>query len=260
MPKNNTTGNGNPIAASVTPPTIHLVLQGKGGIGKSVVASWLAEFLMSRGQPVRCIDGDPVNRSLGQYKALPVEKLDLLNQNGIVVRARYDGLIGRFLNEEAVFVVDSGATAFLPFWTYIAETDVISILREGGRRVYVHIPISGGEMLNDALLGFKTMAERAAEKSLVVWINEYFGTVARDGKTFDQMQVYLDNRTKVLTSIGIPERSADTFGENIRRMRELKLTLSEAITTSAEFYLVEKCRLQVVRRELFEQLEQTPFA
>lgn len=28
---------------------VHFVLQGKGGIGKSVVASWLAEFLMERG-------------------------------------------------------------------------------------------------------------------------------------------------------------------------------------------------------------------
>jgi hypothetical protein len=260
--KSNANGSGNTgdTATSVTPPTIHLVLQGKGGIGKSVVASWLAEFLLNRGQAVRCIDGDPVNRSLGQYKALPVEKLDLLNQNGVLVRARYDGLIGRFVNEDGVFIVDSGATAFLPFWTYIVETDVISILREAGRRVYVHIPISGGEMLNDTLLGFKTIAETAAERSLVVWINEYFGTVARDGKTFDQMQVYLDNREKVLASIGIPERAADTFGENIRRMRELKLTFKEGITTSTDFYLVEKCRLQIAQRDLFEQLEQTPFA
>jgi adenylylsulfate kinase-like enzyme len=48
--------------------TVHLVLQGKDGVGKSVVASWLAEFLMKNGKPVCCIDGDPVNRSLGQYK------------------------------------------------------------------------------------------------------------------------------------------------------------------------------------------------
>jgi hypothetical protein len=258
--KSNTNGNGSDVdTTSAIPPTIHLVLQGKGGIGKSVVASWLAEFLVSRGQPVRCIDGDPVNRSLSQYKALPVEKLDLLSQEGLVMRARYDGLIGRFLTDEAVFVVDSGATAFLPFWTYIVESDVISILRGAGRRVYVHIPISGGEMLNDTLLGFKTLAETAAEKSLVVWINEYFGPIARDGKTFDQMQVFLDNREKVLTSIGIRQRPADTFGENIRRMREKKLTFQDAIR-AAEFYLVEKCRLQIVQHELFDQLEQTPFA
>ena len=49
MAKNNSNGSG---AGTSTPPTIHLILQGKGGIGKSVVASWLAEFLMGRGQPV----------------------------------------------------------------------------------------------------------------------------------------------------------------------------------------------------------------
>jgi adenylylsulfate kinase-like enzyme len=58
-----TNPNGNGTGATTAPaiiPTIHLVLQGKGGIGKSVVAGWLAEFLMGRGQPVRCIDGASV--------------------------------------------------------------------------------------------------------------------------------------------------------------------------------------------------------
>ena len=243
-----------------TPPTIHLILQGKGGIGKTVVASWLAEFLIGRGQPVCCIDGDPVNRSLGQYKALAAEKLDLVSQDGVVLRCNYDGLMERFLKDGSVFVVDSGATAFLPFWTYILESDIITVLRDAGRRVYIHIPISGGEMLNDSLLGFRTLAETAAEKSLVVWINEYFGPVASEGKTFDQMQVYLDNREKVLTSIGIPRQSPDTFAENIRKMREKKLTFQEAVGMAPGFWLVEKQRLCMVRRDLFAQLEQTPFA
>ena len=261
MAKSNTNGNGADVTngCAIT-PTVHLVLQGKGGVGKTVIAGWLSEFLIHRGQPVHCIDGDPVNRSLAQYKALPVEKLDLVNQDGVVMRCNYDALVDRFLNEEAVFVVDNGATAFLPFWTYVVESDVPKVLREAGRRVYVHIPISGGEMLNDTLLGFKTLAETAAEKSLVVWINEYFGPVARDGKTFDQMQVYLDNREKVVASIGIRQRPSDTFAENVRRMRERKLTFEEAMRTAPGFWILERQRLCMVRRELFEQLELTPFA
>jgi hypothetical protein len=85
MAKDNANGNSNPPG-----PAIHLILQGKGGVGKSVVASWLAEFLIKRGQNVQCIDGDPVNRSLGQYKALRAEKLDLVNSDGLVQRTRYD--------------------------------------------------------------------------------------------------------------------------------------------------------------------------
>jgi NUBPL iron-transfer P-loop NTPase len=255
MGKNN--GNGNGSAA--TQGIIHLILQGKGGIGKSVVASWLTEFLTMRGQKVCAIDADPVNRSFGQYKALAAEKLDLVNQDGLIERSRFDRLLDRFATEDAVFVVDSGATAFLPFWSYIVEAEVIRVLREAGRNVYVHVPISGGEMLNDTLLGFKTLAAGAAEKSLVLWINEYFGPVVREGKTFDQMQVYLDNQAKVLTSVGIPQRSSDTFGETIRLMRERKMTFQEAIDCP-DFMLAQRARLHIVRRDLFEQLENMSFA
>ncbi len=256
MSNNNSNVNG---AGQSGPPTVHLILQGKGGIGRSVVESWLAEFLMKRGQRVRCIDGDPVNRSFAQYKAFSAEKLDLLNADGVLDRTRYDVLFERFLAEDAVFVVDSGATAFLSFWSYLVESDLIPTLRTAGRKVYVHVPIGGGEMLNDTLIGFKTFAEIATDRNLVVWIDEYFGTIARDGKAFSQMQVYLDNQDKVLTAIGIPQRSPDTFGQTTRRMREKKLTFEEAILQE-EFFIVDKSRLFRVQTELFAQLEQTLFA
>ncbi|HZC24364.1 MAG TPA: P-loop NTPase, partial [Candidatus Binatia bacterium] len=97
MGKNN--GNGNENGTAASHPTVHLVLQGKGGIGKSVVASWLTEFLAARGQRVCAIDADPVNRSLGQYKALGAEKLDLMNQDGLIERSRFDRLVDRFTTE-----------------------------------------------------------------------------------------------------------------------------------------------------------------
>jgi hypothetical protein len=180
------------------------------------------------------IDADSVNRSLGQYKALVAEKLDLMNQDGLIERSRFDRLVDRFAAEDTVFVVDTGATAFLPFWTYIVEAEMIRVLGEAGRKVYVHVPISGGEMLNDTLLGFKTLATGAADKRLVLWINEYFGPVAREGKAFNQTQVYLDYEAKVLASVGIPQRSPDTFGDTIRRMRARKMTFQDAIA-SPEF-------------------------
>ena len=73
------------------------------------------------------------------------------------------------------------------------------------------------------------------------------------------MQVYRAHQEKVLASVGLPHLSPDTFGENVRRMREKKLTFEEAII-SEEFHLVAKQRLCMVRRAIFEQLEQTPFA
>jgi hypothetical protein len=62
-----------------------------------------------------------------------------------------------------------------------------------------------------------------------------------------------------LLTIGIPQRSPDTFVHTIRRRREKKLTFAEAIA-SQEFFIVDNSRLHRVQTELFAQLEQTPFA
>ena len=64
-------GNGQQFAE------IHLTLQGKGGVGKSLVASLLAQYFGERKGFVRCIDTDPVNRTLAQYSALAADWLSL---------------------------------------------------------------------------------------------------------------------------------------------------------------------------------------
>jgi CO dehydrogenase nickel-insertion accessory protein CooC1 len=41
---------------------IHMVLQGKGGVGKSMIAATvIAQYKASKGQQPLCIDTDPVN-------------------------------------------------------------------------------------------------------------------------------------------------------------------------------------------------------
>lgn len=233
---------------------VHLILQGKGGVGKSVVASWFAEYLINRGRNARCIDADPVNRSLAQYRRLSAESLDIVGPDGVIVREQYDQLLQRFVREDAVFVVDSGATAFLPFWGYILETEMARVLQEAGRRIFVHCVVSGGEMLADTLVGLDTLAKGAPEQSLVVWLNEYFGEVEADGKSFSEMNVVREHASKMIGTIGIARRSADTFGVTIQRMRRAKLTFEEAIQ-SDRFLLAQKSRLFIVRRDLFEQIE-----
>src|SRR5260370_33967127 len=101
MAKDNSNANGDGSSLDV-----HLVLNGKGGVGKSVVATWLAEFLVSRGRSVRWIDGDPGNRAFSQYKALGAERLDRVNEDGLCQRAtdgarveRVGTAIGRFVAE-----------------------------------------------------------------------------------------------------------------------------------------------------------------
>ena len=58
--------------------TVHLTLQGKGGVGKSVVATLLAQYLRDRGIAAKCFDADPLNQTLAGFAGLGVTKVDLM--------------------------------------------------------------------------------------------------------------------------------------------------------------------------------------
>jgi hypothetical protein len=49
------------LKAGPVASTIHLTLQGKGGVDKSLVASILAQYFRHHGREIHCIDSDPVN-------------------------------------------------------------------------------------------------------------------------------------------------------------------------------------------------------
>src|SRR6267378_5766231 len=93
-------GNGSGATA------VHILLQGKGGVGKSLISAILSQYLSSKGQDVRGIDADPVNQTLSEYRGLAVSCLNLLKE-GSVDQREFDLLMERFLTESGTFVVDT---------------------------------------------------------------------------------------------------------------------------------------------------------
>ncbi len=238
---------------------IHVTLQGKGGVGKSLAAAILAQFLRDAGRTVRCIDTDPVNRTLAQYSALAADRLHLRDEHNRIEQRAFDNLMDRFLaEEEATFVVDNGASTFLPLWHYLLENNALAYLRERGRRVLVHTVITGGQALLDTLNGFHELAQTSQDRSIVVWVNEYFGRVEAEGKKFSEMAAYRENADKVCGAVVFQKRNQDTFGRDVEEMIAAKQTFREAIE-DGRMSIMAKQRLQIVQRDLFEQLAAVPF-
>jgi cellulose biosynthesis protein BcsQ len=81
-------GNGNGTERS----RVHLVLQGKGGVGKSFVSSILAQYLGDKERPVHCFDTDPINATFAQYSELNAEHVNVLRRGAIDARA-FDSVV-----------------------------------------------------------------------------------------------------------------------------------------------------------------------
>ncbi|MFS2012869.1 P-loop NTPase [Azospirillum sp. CT11-132] len=240
-------------ALSQPAPQIHMTLQGKGGVGKSMVSSLLAQYLTANGRSVTCIDTDPVNDTLSGYTALNARRLDLLQGNQINTR-RFDEMMELLVSEDASVVVDNGAASFLPLTSYMLENGVANLLAASGRQLVVHTVVTGGQAIMDTLTGFDQLACQLPESvQMVVWLNEYFGDIQAGGKSFEEMKTYQINKHRVIGLVRIKRYTGETFGKDMEMMLDRKLTFDEAVR-SPDFGLMAKQRLTMMKRDIFQQI------
>ncbi|GAB6051189.1 hypothetical protein JCM17960_34940 [Magnetospira thiophila] len=230
---------------------INLMLQGKGGVGKSFVAGLLAQYHMERGAVPLCFDTDPVNATFAGFPAYNVERVRLGETADEVNPRCFDGLLEKIVeaSEEAVVVVDNGAATFLPFVSYAAENAALEILTEAGHEVRIHSVLTGGQAFDDTLLGLSQVLERFPSAPIVVWLNEYFGRVEKrsGGKTvsFEESGLYRKNMARIIALVRLPELRRETFGFDIETMLKARLGFAEAMT-SGDFNLMARQRLRMV--------------
>lgn len=234
----------------------HIVLQPKGGVGKSVVASFISQFLRSQGKPFVAIDTDPNHATLLGYKALNVQRLQIM-KNGSIIERSFDALIEQILSEkENSFVIDNGSSNFSPFLSYMKKNNVVDLINsEGKKQVYIHTVIKGGQEVKITLAGFDVLAEHTPpEAKIVVWLNEFMSEVKGDGKTFEQMKVYQKNKDRVGGIVKLDDNVSTTEGQDLRQMLNSSLIFDE-VNDSSGFSRMSKNRLKIIREKIFSQLE-----
>ena len=235
--------------------TVHFILQGKGGIGKTLVSTILAQWLAGKDdKPLRCYDTDQENATFSRYKAMNVKHVPVMTDNRMIDPKRFDALMIDILEEEGNCVVDNGANTFSPLMAYLLENDCFALLEDSGRKVYIHVIVGGGDTLHDTAMGFVSTA-RSTNVPLVLWENEHFGLLqSASGKQFTESATYGDNAGRVVGRVVLSQRNADTFGADLKKMNIARLTADE-VRASEKFNVMEKQRIKVVFRDLFEQLD-----
>lgn len=237
---------------------VDFILQGKGGVGKSLIACMIAQYLKGKYSDVKCLDTDPVNQTFSNYRELGAEYVPILVGSKIDQR-KFDGMMEQILTSETGnFVIDNGASTFIPLTSYMNENSVVEVLEDAGFEVYFHTVVTGGQAIVDTMSGFKALAEMTNSKNIVVWLNEYFGSIEYAGKTFLEMKAYKDLEDRVRGVVVLHKRNPDTFGKDFDEMTSRKLVFSQAIADPA-FSLMAKQRLKTVQKDIFAQIEKIGF-
>jgi hypothetical protein len=236
--------------------SIHIVLQSKGGVGKSFVAAHIAQYFAQQGSRVHVFDSDPTTPTLTRYGALGATYFNFMDGDELDV-TKFDDLATSILGaHEDVVVVDTGSSNFIPMASYLRNEGVLRVFADEGRRVSIHSVLVGGPAARETLAGLVSIVRGLFAHDYVAWLNSFFGPIAFDGKPLEETPGYAEVRDKLRGIVRIKHRSGSNnvlHAAAVRKMLERYLTYGE-VFESRDFSLWEKQRLREGQREIYDQL------
>ncbi len=240
-------------------PRLHMTLGDKGGIGKSFIASLMAQYYLDNVTDVNltCIDLDPKNRTFSRYAGLDVDFIDV-QSDGDIDKMKFDLFVNRVISagESGEVIVDVGGNIYISLTDYLRVNEVLQLLIAEGVEVILHIPIVGaGDLFPTLKTLDELMGSTPDEVKAAIWINQKNGRVEYNGKSFEESERFEEYRPRICAITYIPLWRPDM-------QISVAAMLEEAVTFNAAkgmpiFDIMGKQRLRMAQRYLYQAIERS---
>jgi len=231
-----------------------MILQGKGGVGKSMIAAMLAQYKLNQKQQILCIDSDPVNPTFAGYEAFNVQKLKIIDKDKINPLA-FDYLVEMIAQNNIETIIDNGASSFIELSNYMVGNNIAGTLLSLQHQLVIHTVITGGQAFVDTVNSYTEIIKRFPSNTLIiVWLNPFWGVVNEGHNNFYELSSYLDYKDRLAAVIEFPNLTPDTFGRDFNAMLEARKTFVECEQSPA-LMIMARQRLKQTKDMIFAQMD-----
>ena len=236
---------------------IHLVMQGKGGVGKSLLAFYIAQYVREKTGKCLVFDTDPLNPTLSRTTALEAHVLRILADDHItILKNAFDQMIEASASTDSDVVIDIGASSFVPMLEYCDKNGVHDLWGEMGHSCILHSIITGKDFLDTCKMFAVVMEKtgRLSSVSSVVWLNPFAGPVEKDGKGFETTAVYSANQRHIKAVLPMPAFMDDLFHPDFLAMMDTGRIFDEVIA-DPKVSIMSRQRIKMMKRAVFEIMD-----
>ena len=217
---------------------LDLILNGKGGVGKSFFAVNFVQFLKDKGITHVAIDSDNENSTLKRFHP-DTRFLDLDN------RRELDGIFGA-LEKANLVVMDCRAASTDLFIDYFAEIDLPAVLTAMGAALTLVMPVNHE---SDSVDQIQRLADQFGKQCGYV--------VVRNAAHSDSFALFESSevRAQLKDRLGAREISMTRLQDwLVEALNGKNLTITAA-TKDSGFGLLDRQRLQTWQRRLYAEIE-----
>jgi cellulose biosynthesis protein BcsQ len=217
---------------------LNLILNGKGGVGKSFFAVNFVQYLKDRGIANVACDCDNENSTLKRFHP-EAEFLDLASSRSL------DAMF-HALGKADVVVVDCRAASSELFFDYFSEIDLSTTLTALGAAATVIMPVNH-EL--DSVDQIQRVAERIRDIASYV--------VLRNAVHCDSFSLYDQSviRKRLRKDFGAKEIAMNRLQPWLVEALNLNSLPITAAVSGQQFHLLDRQRLLTWQRRLYEQID-----
>ncbi len=237
---------------------LHLVLNAKGGIGKSTCSITLQTFLQDKlgSENVLGIDTDPNNNTLSST-TLNTIFLNIMPDGDKVDLKKFDDLT-MFLYDNPKtqgkdIVLDCGSSTFQPLFNYLQENETIEMILNQKYNVYIHIPVTlDSPMEEDTLNGMAQIIEAFKDSScqFIIWSNHYFSS--SNNADIEKSSQYIEYKEKIFAVILMKKRDELFLADYSSMAKKFQTFLD--IDNDPSYDITSKIRLSKMQKEFWDVL------
>jgi cellulose biosynthesis protein BcsQ len=220
---------------------LDLILNGKGGVGKSFFAVNFVQFLKDRGVPHAAIDSDNENSTLKRFHP-DTQFLDLDNRRNL------DGIFTALEGSNLV-VMDCRAASTDLFIDYFAEIDLSVVLSAMGAALTLVMPVNHE---SDSVDQIQRLADQFGMKCNYVVVRN--ASHSESFALFESSEVRVQLKDRLAGREISMTRLQDWL---VEKLNAENLTITAAMKHPT-ISLLDRQRLQTWQRKLYAEIESTP--
>lgn len=234
--------------------TMHIMMQSKGGVGKSVFSAILSQYLNKNTEYLEIMSTGPVHHTLANYKTLNVKKIKTLRKDHAVDQSKFDIIFNRFFeslsDDSATVVLDTSSNDHLPFNDYAVNLKLQEVFSEEDKRLVIHCPIVYGQSQQETIDGLLKITQDYPGVPIVIWENEFFG---KSRNSFIDQSIF-NKESNVVGAVKVEGVYYDMATQTFSKMLNKFMTFDE-VASCAHFDATEKETLAGIKNNIWAQLD-----
>ena len=230
---------------------VYIVSQGKGGVGKTTIATMLASYLLLKNKVIQVIDTDGVNQTLSAFKALNVKEKNILSDDYQTSDlTKIDDFFSDLLEDQEAdktVIIDIGASSFLPIRSHIFQNEIYKMID-----ITFVIPICGGTSEDSSMLGISdTLKDFENGVNYLIVQNERDGKLKfKNSKLEKQLQSLEKNYIGDVTL----EKISGILATDFEIVNKNKIIFQQ-IEKCKDLKILNRKRLEIFFKKFFAQLQ-----